>query len=439
MSHQTPADRSQVWIWWVCGLLLLASTINYMDRQTLSATSPQIKREFALSNEQYGQIEESFSIAFAVGASLFGFISDRTNVRWLYPAVLLLWSVMGFATGLVETFQQLLWCRLLLGLFEAGHWPCALKTTQRLLPPDKRTLGNSVLQSGTAIGAMVTPVIIRLMVDDNVRGSWRPAFQIVASVGAIWIVLWLLSIRSRDLRAQPQADLDAPTDPNELTNGEPNSLPQTASPPVSANERSFLSLLLTRRFLVLVIVVIAINLCWHQFRVWMILFLVNGREYSRNGSLDVSFWFNVMTDIGCLSAGIASAALCRRGWTVHGSRCLVFGICSLLVGLGGLIPWLPAGRALEFVIMAVGLGSLGLFPCYYALSQEMSTTHQGKITGLLGTLAWVVTAVWHPRFGAWVDAHKSYDVGMCVASLLPVFAWAAMCLLWPKNVDEAVG
>ena len=176
------AGRSQRWVWWICGLLLLASSINYMDRQTLSSTSPQIKREFVLTNEQYGTIEFAFGMAFAVGASVFGFVSDRTNVRWLYPGVLLLWSAMGFATGLVQTYSGLLLCRFLLGFFEAGHWPCALKTTQRLLPPKFRTLGNSVLQSGTAIGAIVTPQIIKVMVTDE-RGSWRIAFQVVGAIG----------------------------------------------------------------------------------------------------------------------------------------------------------------------------------------------------------------------------------------------------------------
>ncbi len=383
----------------------------------------QITREFSLSEKEYGTLETAFGLAFAVGASVFGFISDRTNVRWLYPVVLLLWSAMGFATGLVETYTQLLWCRLLLGLFEAGHWPCALKTTQRLLPPEKRALGNSVLQSGTAIGAMVTPLIIKSMVDPNIHGSWRPAFQIVAGVGVVWVMIWLFSIRSRDLSSDPASGASTNSNPGHV---------------VGAG-RTFLSLLPTRRFLVLIIVVIAINLCWHQFRVWMMKFLEQGRGYDRNQALDVNFWFNVMTDVGCLAAGLASAALCNRGWTVHGSRCMVFGICSFLVALGGLIPWLPAGPALIFVLMAVGIGSLGLFPCYYALSQELSTAHQGKITGILGTIAWVFPSLWHREFGAWVDHSKSYDIGMMIASLLPILAWAAMCLIWPKKGDEDVG
>lgn len=422
MPQPHQEDRSQRWVWWICGLLLLASTINYMDRQTLSSTSKQIVDEFKLSKQQYGTIEMAFGLAFAVGASIFGFVSDRTNVRWLYPGVLLLWSVMGFATGFIETYTHLLLCRLLLGFFEAGHWPCALKTTQRLLPPKYRTLGNSVLQSGTAIGAIVTPQIIKVMVTGE-RGSWRIAFQVVGAIGVAWIGLWLLSVRSRDLAPQPKDKLLEP-EPDAST---------TVTVTVNA-EASYFKLLLSRRFLTLVIAVISINLCWHTFRVWMNLFLEEGRGYTRNEALDIVTWFNIATDVGCLTTGFATVALGRRGWSAHGARCLAFGICALLTATGCLFPWLPKGHLLELALIVVGLGVLGLFPCYYSLSQELSQKHQGKITGTLGTIAWTFS-YWHREFGSWVDQTKSYDVGMMVASLLPLIALSAMLWLWPRQAD----
>ena len=132
MTISSESEKTSLWVWWVCGLLLLASTINYMDRQTLSATTDQIKREFGLNNEQLGLVELSFGFAFAAGASLFGFIADKTSVRWLYPTVLLLWSAMGFMTGLVETYTGLLLCRLLLGLFEKLGFMCVLKNGHKI-------------------------------------------------------------------------------------------------------------------------------------------------------------------------------------------------------------------------------------------------------------------------------------------------------------------
>ena len=55
-----PASRSGSWKWWVCGLLLLATTINYMDRQTLANAAVRIVSEFKLSKKQYSDLELAF-------------------------------------------------------------------------------------------------------------------------------------------------------------------------------------------------------------------------------------------------------------------------------------------------------------------------------------------------------------------------------------------
>src|SRR5215204_3658305 len=93
MNSAAPS-RSRAWKWWVCGLLLLATTINYMDRQTLANAAVRITKEFQLSKEQYGVLELAFGWAFAAGSLLFGFTADRVSTRWLYPAVLFAWSLM---------------------------------------------------------------------------------------------------------------------------------------------------------------------------------------------------------------------------------------------------------------------------------------------------------------------------------------------------------
>src|SRR3954468_15205652 len=101
-------SRSPRWRWWVCGLLLFASAINYMDRQTLANAATRITRQFALSQEQYGNLEFGFGWAFAVGSIVFGIAVDRFSVRIIYPIVLLLWSATGFATALVHGYDGLL-------------------------------------------------------------------------------------------------------------------------------------------------------------------------------------------------------------------------------------------------------------------------------------------------------------------------------------------
>src|SRR5262245_50193765 len=115
VAGPTPV-RGAAWRWWVCGLLLLATMINYMDRVTLNLTSVRIMREFHLDDRDYAQLESAFAFAFALGAIVFGWLADRYTVRWLYPLAVIGWSLAGFSTGLVGSFLGLLACRFVLGL-----------------------------------------------------------------------------------------------------------------------------------------------------------------------------------------------------------------------------------------------------------------------------------------------------------------------------------
>jgi ACS family hexuronate transporter-like MFS transporter len=232
MTPDAPS-RSKAWRWYVSILLLLATTINYMDRVTLANTAKRVKTEFNLTSEQYGRIEEGFSYAFAGGSLVFGVLADKVSLRFLYPAVLLLWSLMGFASGLVHSFEGMWLCRTLLGLFEAGHWPCALKTVHRIMEPKERAMGNGILQSGASIGAVVTPLVIQEFLDRGL--GWRMPYQMIGLVGVAWAVVWLVSFRSSDL-ATP--------------GGEPGA---------AAPWRELLDTVLSRRFLALLIMISLIN------------------------------------------------------------------------------------------------------------------------------------------------------------------------------------
>ena len=68
MSFKLNMTRSSSWKWWITGLLLLATTINYMDRVTLANASVRVTQEFGLSEQQYGNLELAFGWAFAAGS-----------------------------------------------------------------------------------------------------------------------------------------------------------------------------------------------------------------------------------------------------------------------------------------------------------------------------------------------------------------------------------
>lgn len=405
-------ERSQSWRWWVCGLLLMATMINYMDRLTLNLLAKYILEDLQLDERHYATIESGFALAFAGGAIVCGFLVDRWNVFWVYPLAVLAWSAAGFFTGFASGFWTLLACRILLGVAEAANWPCALRTTQRILPPSERPMGNSILQSGAAVGAILIPLVMFWLFDENRVETWRHPFFVVGAGGAIWVIFWWSSLRPADL----QLIHVAPAQSSSLQ-------PSGPSP------------LVIRRFAVLIVLVITINMTWHFLRAWGPLFLQKLHGFNSADTFRFSIAYYIFTDIGALTAGFITLRLARGGLPVHASRALVFLACALLTTLCVLVPYLPTGWLLVGILLVIGFGALGVFPNYYSFSQDLTTRHQGKLTGTLGCVCWIAMAIWQKSIGWLVHETGSYTVPFIISGVAPMLGFLALAVLWGKDSE----
>jgi ACS family hexuronate transporter-like MFS transporter len=451
--------RGRSWKWWICGLLLLATMVNYMDRLTLNQMAVPIMKEFGLQAREYGQLESVFGAAFALGSVLMGALADRCSVRWLYTGAVLLWSLAGFLTGLAPTFAVLLLCRLCLGLAEAGHWPCALNTTQRILPPSERPMGNSILQSGAALGSILTPPLVYVLYVSS--GEWRYSFMAVGALGLLWIAAWSVSVRRHDLAVaegeRPPLDFsllaflfflygidlvvhivfaDAPAIPLAVkfavtAAGVAGVVLWLAR--VTRGDSELDRGMFFRRFAVLSLLVVLLNMTWHFFRAWMPLFLQDQHGYRLEEFTQFSVAYYIATDAGCLTAGFVTLRLTRRGWPVHTSRLLVFTICALGTTLSLAAAVLPAGWPLLAVLLLIGFACLGLFPNYYSLTQELTVRHQGKLTGALGCICWMFLSLLHEVVGDMVQRTGTYSQGVACAGLLPLIGLFALLFFWGKS------
>jgi ACS family hexuronate transporter-like MFS transporter len=422
------AGRSETWKWYVCILLLMATVVNYMDRLTVNTLAVEIRQDFDLDEEEYGHLELGFGLAFATGSLVFGALVDRVGVFWIYPVALIGWSMMGFFTGLSRTYSELLLLRIGLGLFEAGHFPCGLKTVQLLMAPRDRAMGNSLLQSGTAIGAVLAPQLIRALMDKT--GDWRLPFLVIGAGGCAWVVFWLASVRPRDLQSgvrysTPMREAFASAE-----------VPGASADRTAPRVASFWEVICTQRFLGLMVMVICINLNWHLFRVWLPLFLRESRGYTRDEMLNFITFYYMASDLGVMCAGAASSWLVRRGSGVFGSRMWAFGFCALLTTTTTIAALLPKGPLLMASLLLVAFGGLGCFATYYSLTQDLSRRHQGKVSGLLATSTWLVTAAFHPIFGRYLVRTHNYDLVVGAMGWLPMIALVAVLILWRNRPAE---
>ena len=188
------ANRSNL-RWVVCGLLFLATTINYMDRTALGLVEPMLKhilggdQDIALYNRRYSDIVNCFIFAYGVGFLLAGRVVDRVGVKKGYALSIGVWALASLSHVLARSPFGFGMARFALGIGESGNFPSALKATADWFPAEERALATGIFNSGTSAGALIAPLLIPWVA---VRYGWQAAFYTTGSLGLIWLVGWLL-------------------------------------------------------------------------------------------------------------------------------------------------------------------------------------------------------------------------------------------------------
>ena len=207
------------WRWWICSLLFVATTVNYLDRQVLSLTYEEfIKPEFHWTDANYGTITSFFSIFYAIACLFAGKFVDWMGTKKGYLIAIGVWSAgaclhaaCGWATAHFTGMESVaamravevgskaalavattsvylfLLCRGILALGEAGNFPAAIKVTAEYFPKKDRAFATSIFNAGASVGALAAPLLIPPLA---VKFGWEMAFIIIGGLGFIWMFFW---------------------------------------------------------------------------------------------------------------------------------------------------------------------------------------------------------------------------------------------------------
>jgi MFS transporter, ACS family, hexuronate transporter len=452
--------------------MFVSTALTYMDRQAVSVVDGPIKAEFRIDNQGFGWVMSAFFLTYAVFQVPAGYLADRCNVRWLYALAVTWWSIAAAALAFAPTLGVLMVFRGLLGVGESFNWPCALRATSAVLPPADRGLGNGIFNSGAAVGAVLTPLLVTRLV---LWYGWRPTFVIIASLGWVWVGVWLFAvrgIRGTILAGRPSSRTS--TDRLSRRAGMAYGglvgvsiavgllrsywvavegiwwgiaclmfgmllvarvLPRIDSSGADWSE-ALSEVVRFRRFWVLVVTSISINICWHFLINWLPGYLKQDRGM---GFLASGMWSALpflAADVGNLGGGGISRWLASRGLSPSGARLRVMAACSLLIGSGALVGWIKDDRIAIGLLGVMALGTAAFMANYFAFCQEVSSRHTGFIVGVLGGLGNLFVASFLPFAGYVKDAFGSFGPIFVLAGLLPFVGLGALFIGWGTDRGE---
>jgi MFS transporter, ACS family, hexuronate transporter len=393
--------------WYICGLLFLATTINYIDRQVLAILKPVLDRELHLSQEDYGWVIFCFQLAYAAVMPLAGRLIDYLGTRLGYTLAVLVWSFAAMGHALARTAAQFGIARFVLGVGESGNFPAAFRAVADWFPQSERALAAGLFNSGANIGALIAPLVVPFLAT---HFGWHSAFIFTGTLGLLWLALWL------SIYQEPEK--------HRRLSGTELALIQRDHEPVQSVRIPWLRLLTERAALAFLVGKILTDAVWWFYLYWTPDFL--HRKYGLNlthlGPPLVVIY--LVSDLGSIGGGWLSSALIHRAWSVTKARKTAMLVCAAAVLAACFIP-LAGGRlwvtiGLLAVAAAAHQGwSANLFTMVSDTFPRSAVASVVGLGGFGGALAGMVAA---PAIGSWLEwSHDFYAplfVGAGLAYLL---------------------
>jgi ACS family hexuronate transporter-like MFS transporter len=444
MSETRPATSHIRWT--ICGLLLFATTCNYMDRQVISYLksyycTPAAQGGFGWSNTDFSNLTSMFTACYAgmtIGA---GWVIDRIGTKLGLALSMIVWSLFGMlnaAAGSAVSMHMLI--RGAFGLGEAGNFPASIKTVAEWFPKRERALATAIFNSGANCGAMLAALFVPwCMVHYGDALGWRMAFILTGAAGFLWLPFWFWLYRTPAQHphlstaecAYIHADDEVPTEKSDQ----------------DAGRVRWLRLFRYRQTLAFATGKLMTDGIWWFYLFWLPDYLGKQFGMTKQAVMLPTFTVYGVAIVGSIFGGSLPMALMRRGMTAYHARMtamLIIAACPLAVlGTQYFGDVHHFGKAAP--ILAVGLICIAA-AAHQAWSANLLTTVSdmfpkraiGSVVGI-GTAAGGVGGVIVQKItGAVTDAYKTqpgtaYLIMFILCALSYLAAWTIMKALVPRH------
>ncbi len=413
----SPTPGPLRYAWFVVALLVPVALLNYLDRQMLATMKASMVADIpTIANKaDWGLVLGCFKWTYAVLSPLGGYVADRFSKRWVIGGSLFMWSLVTWLTGHVNTFDQLVAARAMMGISEAFYIPAALAliSEYHVGPTKSRAVGTH--QVGIYVGQILGG--FAGYVADSPEHGWRWAFSTCGMIGVIYALPLLAALRDpRRAAVTPDAST-------------------TTAAPTAGVLRGLLT---NRNFLLLVLYFTLPAIAGWVVRDWMPEIL---REKFRLGQgkagVSAILYVQLASIVGVLVGGFLADAWMRR--SMRGR------IFTSAIGMAFFLPALfSVGHASTLTMAIVGLiifgFGWGLFDCNNMpiLSQIVRPEWRATGYGFMNLVSISCGGFGDWGFGVLRDRHVPLDLifgAFAGVALLSVFI--VLCIRPTKAGETA--
>ncbi|MBS1807815.1 MAG: MFS transporter [Acidobacteria bacterium] len=358
--------------WWMIGLIMLGSIINYLTRSSLSVAAPTLKTQLGIDEQHYSWIVSTFQGAIML-QPLCGYVLDVIGLKAGYALFAVAWSIISMLHAFAGNWQVLAGLRGLLGLAEGSANPAGMKATSEWFPAKERGLAGGVYNIGASFGSMLAPPLVGWAI---LTYNWQAAFVITGALGLFWVVLWWFFYESPEKHKSLSAE-----EAEYISAGQEKHLASDGTRP------SVLSLLGRRNFWGIALPRFLADPTWGTLTYWLPFYFATARGWDLKQIMLFTWLPMLAADIGCIYGGAFSMWL-QKKWNIRliNARRYAFtfgAITMLVVGFTGI----AASPYLALALLCVaGFAHQTLSVTVITMSSDLFKKNEvATVAGMAGT------------------------------------------------------
>jgi ACS family hexuronate transporter-like MFS transporter len=404
--------------WYICGLVFLATVINYLDRQVFSILAPDLQIEIGWTEVEYGRIVVAFQVAYAAMMLAGGRMIDLIGTKLSFGLAVAVWSGVEMAHALARSAFGFGVARFFLALSEAVNFPAAAKAISEWFGPAERALATGIFISGVGAGAIVASLTVPPLA---AAVGWQWTFVLTGALGFLWLAAWIVFYGHP--RTHPR-----------LTEAERALLP-TEAPGSSASSVRWLSLLGYRETWAYGISKSLIDPIWWFLLFWLPKFLAESHGIRGVDVVPYLTGVYVCADVGSLTSGYVSSALVKRGWSLNAARKITMLVLTAIASPMIITAGFMRDPVIAIVLIAI---ACGVHQAWSAMVWTLPTDlfpsrATASVAGIGAAVASVVAIVTAEVTGQYLNANPAaYGPIFVVAGLLYPLALAAVHICSPR-------
>jgi ACS family hexuronate transporter-like MFS transporter len=422
-SQISPPGTRSTLRWSIAFLVSAAIAISYLDRQTLPWAIKAIQADIPFSNQIKAGLDSAFLATYGLMYLGGGLLLDWLGTRRGFLCIMIFWSLACASHGLAGGVIALAASRLLLGVGEGGGFPAATRAVAEWFPVNDRATAMGIINGGTAVGAVIAPPLIALVLTNgNWLGlaPWRWVFFLTGALGLLWTIWWWCSYQT-------------PENQNSGTGVSPVSSEIHGQDARATSKISLAQLLQHRETWAVVGAKFLSDGAWYFYLFWLPKYLFDAFQLDIKTAGSIGWIPYAASGVGCLVGGGFSSWLLKRGVSVNWSRKLALGASAALMPWVMFVPQLHSVGWVIFIFSLAFFGQQSWSTLVMILPTDMiSTRAVGTLAGLVG-FGGAMGGVLLGQIVGWLRDHGySYTPALVISGSMHIAAFVLICLVIPK-------